>query len=172
MTVVENLRVSLSPRAATGTRQGARPDVVAPVPKPARRVVHSDCRRPARLVWAPYRADAQSCAPRPLVGSIGWLVLVGVVAFLVVLGIVWSMGGGQGASSVPDRTVLVQVHQGETLWSVAKRMAPAEQPAVVVDKIRQLNSLDVDSVLYPGELLQVPTGLSAADAAKAGAVQH
>jgi hypothetical protein len=42
----------------------------------------------------------------------------------------------------------------------------------VVDKIRQLNGLDSDSVLYPGELLVVPSGLSAGAAAKAGALHH
>jgi predicted Zn-dependent protease len=95
-----------------------------------------------------------------------------VLAFLVVLGIGWSMGGSPDAGSVPTRTVLVQVHQGETLWGVAQRMAPSAAPAAVVTKIRQLNSLDVDTVLYPGELLKVPTGLSADAAAKAGAVQR
>ncbi|HEX5408099.1 MAG TPA: LysM domain-containing protein [Pseudonocardiaceae bacterium] len=167
MSVVANVRVSLSP--LSGTRQVVRPDVVPPV---RRRPTYTDGRRPARLAAASPRPATQQCAPRPLAGSIGWLVVVGVLAFLVVLGIGWSMGGAPDAGSVPTRTVLVQVHQGETLWSVAQRMAPSSAPTAVVAKIRQLNSLDVDSVLYPGELLKVPTGLTAAAAAKAGAVQR
>jgi hypothetical protein len=104
-------------------------------------------------------------------GSIGWLVLVGVLAFVVVLAVGWTMGG-HAAASVPTRAVTVQVHQGETLWTVAERLAPSAAPAEAVAKIRQLNGLDVDSVLYPGELLRVPTALSADAAAKAGALQR
>jgi hypothetical protein len=169
MAVVANVRVSLSPRSTTGTRQVEQPGVVRPA---RRRPMYTDGRRPARLAGASVRPATQQCAPRPVAGSVGWLVVAGVLAFLVVLGIGWSMGGSPDAGSVPTRTVLVQVHQGETLWGVAQRMAPSAAPAAVVTKIRQLNSLDVDSVLYPGELLKVPTGLSADAAAKAGAVQR
>jgi hypothetical protein len=168
MTVMVNVRGSLSPRAATGTRE----HVVRPVRRRPVRGVHVDGRRPARLVPAPFRSIAQSCEPVPRSGSLGWLVLVGALAFLVVLGIVWSTGGGQDAGAVPTRTELVQVHQGETLWQVAQRMAPSSGAAAVVDKIKQLNGLDDNSVLYPGELLQVPSSLTAHTAAKMGAVQH
>lgn len=166
MTVVANLRMNLSPKVATGTRQGLLPDVV----RPARRVTHTDGRRPARLVAAPQRGSVGACGPVPVARSVGWLVLVGALAFLVVLGIGWSMGAG--SAPVPDRTVLVQVHQGETLWGVAHRMVPSVAPADVVAKIRQLNGLDVDSTLYPGELLRVPSGLSGTDEAKAGVVSR
>jgi hypothetical protein len=168
MTVVANLRVSLSPRTTTGTRQAPHPDVVRPT---RRRVVHSDGRRPARLMAAPYRVAAQPCEPDTRVRSLGWLVLIGALTFLVVLGIGWSLGGGP-TPAVPERTVLVQVHQGETLSAIARRMAPLAQAGAVVEKIRDLNGLNADSVLYPGELLQVPSDLSVSDAAKAGAVQR
>ncbi|HVV23380.1 MAG TPA: LysM peptidoglycan-binding domain-containing protein [Pseudonocardiaceae bacterium] len=64
------------------------------------------------------------------------------------------------------------MHQGETLSAIARRMAPLAQAGAVVEKIRDLNGLNADSVLYPGELLQVPSDLSVSDAAKAGAVQR
>lgn len=149
MAVVTHVRVSQSPRSATGVR---------PVePRPARGVpVHVDGRRPARLASAPYRATVRSCEPRSMTGSIAWLVAVGVVAFLVVLGIGWSMGGPD-TGSVHARTVTVQVHQGESLWSVAQRMAPAADPAAEVAQIRQLNGLSAQSVVHPGQLLKVPS---------------
>lgn len=173
MTVVANLRNGLSPRAAAGTRQGARPDVVRPTHRPARRVAHTDGRRPARLVTAPHLVDAQSCEPHTAPRSIGWLLLVGVLACLAVVGLGWALFGGPDTSSAaPTRTVVVQVHQGETLWNVAQRLAPSAQPATEVAAIRKLNGLDVDSTLYPGELLQVPSNLSDDAAAKAGAIQH
>jgi LysM repeat protein len=85
----------------------------------------------------------------------GWLVLVGLLTFVVVVGLAWA--GGQGGVPVPARTVSVMVHPGETLWSVAQRMAPGVPATGEVARIGQLNGLDVDAVLYPGELLVVPT---------------
>ena len=166
MTVVEN---GLSSRVVTGTRQGSRPDVVRPV---RRRVVQSDGRRPAHLVASPHLVHTQSCEPRPVVRSTGWLVLAGVLAFVVVLGIGWLLTSGPATTPAPTQTVLVQVRQGDTLWNVAQRMAPSAQAVTEVAAIRQLNGLDVDSVLYPGELLRVPSDLTGVAAAKAGALQR
>ncbi len=166
MAVATNLGVS--PRAANGQRSFRRLDA------PRRSVPgvdHAGGRRPARLVAALPRASARPCGPRPITGSIGWLVLAGVLTFLVVLGVGWSTGG-QDTGSVPASTQVVQVRAGDTLWSVAHRLAPAAAPAAVVDRIRQLNGLDADSTVYPGELLRVPSTLSDAAAAKAGAIQH
>jgi hypothetical protein len=177
MTVAAKARVNLSLRAAAhtrhdGTRQDGQPDVVRRVgERRVRRIGQLDRRRPAPLAASPVRAVVRSCEPRVMVGSVGWLVLVGALVFVVVLGIGW-FSGGPDAGSVPDRTAMVQVHRGETLWSVAERMAPAAAPAAVVDRIRQLNGLDVDSVLFPGELLQVPSGLTGGAEVKAGAVQR
>src|ERR1700743_1139429 len=152
MAVVTHVGFNLSPRSPGGSR----PPVVRP---PRRRaLLPTDGRRPARLAAAPLRPAAQGCGPPPVAGSIGWLVLVGVLAFVVVLAIGWTMGG-HPAASVPARTGTVQVHRGETLWSVAHRMAPGAAPQAAVARIRQLNGLDVDSVVYPGELLRVPTAL-------------
>jgi LysM domain-containing protein len=169
MAVATNLGVS--PRAAGGQRVDVpRRSDRRPVPG----VDHADGRRPARLVAARQRVVARPCGPRPVAGSIGWLVLAGVLTFLVVLGIGWSAGGNGGGpgGSVPAATQVVQVRQGDTLWSVAERLAPAAAPAAVVERIRQLNRFDVDSTVYPGELLRVPTALTGGAAAKAGVLQH
>jgi len=158
MAIATNLGVKPSPRAGTGhKRRTAAPYI--------------DGRRPARLVAALPRATAQPCGPRPIAGSIGWLVLIAALTFLVVLGFGWATAG-QDSSAVPSQTQVVQIHPGDTLWSVAHRMAPGASPAAVVDRIRQLNRLDIDMTVYPGELLQVPSDLSGAAAVKAGAVQR
>jgi hypothetical protein len=159
MAIATNLGVKPSPRA-TGT--GHRRRTAAP---------YVDGRRPARLVAALPRATAQPCGPRPIAGSIGWLVLIAGLTFLVVLGLGWATAG-QDTGAVPSQTQVVQVHPGDTLWSLAHRMAPNAAPSAVVDRIRQLNSLDIDVTVYPGELLQVPSDLSGAAAAKAGAIQR
>ena len=114
-------------------------------------------RRPARLVSAPRHARAVDCAPRPKLGSTGWLVLVGGLTFVVALALFWS-AGGSSAAPVPTTTTVVQVHQGETLWDVAEQQAPRSRTDAVVAQIMRLNSLSSASV-YPGELLQVPSSL-------------
>ena len=164
MAVATNLGVS--PRATSGQRLDVpRRSTRRPVPGMSR----ADRHRPARLVAALPRAVARPCAPRSVASSLGWLVLAGVLTFLVVLGIGWSTGS---APAVPSQTQVVQVRMGDTLWSVAHRLAPAASTGAVVDRIRQLNSLDVDSTVYPGELLRVPSSLSGSAAARAGALQH
>jgi nucleoid-associated protein YgaU len=60
-------------------------------------------------------------------------------------------GGGGGSSS---RTHVVR--RGETLWSIATRLEPSQDPRVVVDAIASANRLDPGS-LVPGQELQIPT---------------
>jgi hypothetical protein len=164
MAVATNIGFNLSHRTATRER---RPAVPRRSGRPVRRAGGVDGRRPAGLVAAPHHVAAQPCEPRTATGSIGWLLLVAGLSFLVVLGVGWIMGG-QSAGSAPRQPSVVQVHQGDTLSTVAERMAPGAAASVTVQRIRQFNHLDVDSVVYPGELLRVPNDLSPA----AGAVQH
>lgn len=62
-----------------------------------------------------------------------------------------------GATTVPERTSVVHVQVGETLWDVAARNAPGSDPDAVVARIRELNSLP-DSDVVPGQSLVVPHG--------------
>ena len=50
---------------------------------------------------------------------------------------------------------LTVVQQGESLWSVARRIAPANDPREVVAQIRRLNGL-ASSELQPGQQLLLP----------------
>jgi len=158
------LRTGSAPGHGTGYGAGYRPGY-----RPVRRVAGGRADHPTRLAAAAPRTVTRACAPRPAAGSIGWLVVVGVLAALVVLATGWVFAGPD-AAPVPDKTVVVQVHPGETLWTVAKRLAPTAESTAVVDRIRQLNELSDDSV-FPGELLQVPSTLSDTAAAAAGAIQ-
>jgi nucleoid-associated protein YgaU len=47
------------------------------------------------------------------------------------------------------------VHAGDTLWSIARRHAPGEDPRVVVDAIARANGIDADG-LVPGQQLNLP----------------
>jgi hypothetical protein len=122
------------------------------------------------LMAAPRVARPVVCAPGRPVRGVGWLVLIGVLVFVATLSIGWvGSGGTSGAAPVPQSAVLVQVRSGETLWDIARRLAPASSPDAVVARIRQLNSVSGDGV-RPGELLAVPDGV--AGASGGGATAH
>ncbi|MEU8224946.1 LysM peptidoglycan-binding domain-containing protein [Kribbella sp. NPDC048915] len=53
-------------------------------------------------------------------------------------------------------TVPVQVAPGETLWSIAQSTNPGHDPAIVVEKIADLNKLDTPADVVPGQTLQIP----------------
>jgi hypothetical protein len=64
-----------------------------------------------------------------------------------------SAGSTGGTGSVPAAGS-VQVQPGDTLWSIAQRVAPQRDPRQVVDKLRRLNHLHSVS-LTPGQTLKV-----------------
>lgn len=49
----------------------------------------------------------------------------------------------------------VVVQPGDTLWSVAQRVDPGADPRAVIDRIKELNGLQGDTVVV-GVVLQVP----------------
>lgn len=61
------------------------------------------------------------------------------------------------ASDVPDRTAVVSVAPGESLWDVAAKFAPESDPRAVVQRIEELNGVSADAVT-PGVPLTVPVG--------------
>ena len=67
---------------------------------------------------------------------------------------------GRGSSQAAPRQHLVRhtvtVEAGETLWSVAARIAPHADPRLVVADISALNHL-TSAVVEPGQQLIVPT---------------
>jgi hypothetical protein len=55
----------------------------------------------------------------------------------------------------PSAPPVVQVHQGDTLWSIAGQVAPQQDPRRVVAVLRAANHLDSNTV-RPGQQLRVP----------------
>lgn len=85
------------------------------------------------------------------------VVIAGVVTFTVVCGLA---ALGQVAAedpTVPATTAVVEVGAGETVWDVARRVAPDTATPAVVQRIRELNGM-VGSELRPGQQLTVPDG--------------
>ena len=91
----------------------------------------------------------------------GRLVLVGVAFFVMVLG--FSLGNDVSlASPAPSTPVIpagahtVVVQPGDTLWAIARNVAPKTDPRVTVQRIITLNKLP-NAELAAGELLALPS---------------
>lgn len=54
-------------------------------------------------------------------------------------------------------TAPLTVAAGDTLWTIAERVAPDENPWSVIDEITALNGL-TSNVIVPGQVLVVPAG--------------
>jgi hypothetical protein len=83
-----------------------------------------------------------------------------VVLVLLTLAFVAFALGRAGTSQASTDAVVraphaqTTVHRGETLWSVAQRVAPGHDPREVVEQIRQLNHLS--GGLQAGQQLLLP----------------
>lgn len=143
----------------------------APVPFPPARL---DQRHPAPLRTAPPRtARPRTAQPRTAPARCGpegpgaapplRLTRRGrrlVAGLSVATGLVLA---GLSLSTVPDggpRLVLagqdrVVVEAGDTLWSIAREVAPQEDTRVVVDALREVNDLH-GTLLVPGRVLRLP----------------
>jgi LysM repeat protein len=83
------------------------------------------------------------------------LVLMLVVAMFVAFSYL-RVGTQAGTTPTGSATRTVTVHVGETLWQIARQVAPADDPRDTIDRIRDLNSLDT-TVVQAGQLLIVPS---------------
>lgn len=65
------------------------------------------------------------------------------------------VAGSEGAG-LASRSGYV-VREGDTLWSIAQRVAPGEDPRPLVDAITAVNGVDAGAIV-PGQTLLVPSG--------------
>ena len=139
--------------------------VTATRPRPVRRAA-----APARPASVRSRvvSGAPSCvtsrhAPQPFAASSavqltrrGWTVLVSlslaVVAALVLVAFLSHPAAAPAASGPAPSQVVVQA--GDTLWSIAGRVAPDRDPRAVVYDLQQANHLDSATVVE-GQVLRV-----------------
>lgn len=85
------------------------------------------------------------------------LVLLALVAVVLLAFTLGRSASSQAASSGAPTTPYAQttVHEGESLWAVAKRVAPGHDPRAVVQEIRELNHLD-NAAVRTGQQLLLP----------------
>jgi hypothetical protein len=75
---------------------------------------------------------------------------------LMFAGFTLGRGSSQAAGRHHEAHHTVTVQAGDTLWSVAARVAPHADPRAIVDEISSLNRL-TSPIVRPGEQLVVPT---------------
>ena len=126
-----------------------------PVRTPAA-VAHA-ARRPLRAVPAvASREPARETARSVRLTRRGRVVVV--LILMVVAGLVFSLGrvsaGAAPTGSRPGASTTVRA--GESLWSVAQRIAPQDDPRDVVGALLAANHLSEDAALRPGQVLLLP----------------
>lgn len=102
-------------------------------------------------------APAPSRARRVRITRRGRLVLTLLGAALLLVAISVGRTGSQAATATETGPSLSQttVQPGDTLWSVAQRIAPRNDPREVVAQIRRVNHLHT-STLRAGQQLLLP----------------
>jgi LysM repeat protein len=84
-------------------------------------------------------------------------LLITVCSVLTMLGIVGlsALNAEPAGGGLPDAPARVVVQTGDTLWQIAAEVAPAEDPAAVVQLLRSANDLD-SAPLQAGQVLVIP----------------
>lgn len=142
------MSVLVEERAASGGRGADIPGARGLVGYRRPRVAHALRRPPARSVPIGRRPSGPyGCSPRrrargrasgaSVVGSL----VAGVAGLVVLLGVTLGGLSEAGGAPVPERTALVTVEQGQSLWEIATEYAPASDPRAVVERITALNDL-------------------------------
>lgn len=89
----------------------------------------------------------------------GRAVLTALVALPVVIGaLLFALNGGMAAATGEQTHATfhyVTVQSGDSLWSVAERLAPKADPRNVIADLVSLNGLE-SAVVTPGQQLAIP----------------
>ncbi|GHE14514.1 LysM peptidoglycan-binding domain-containing protein [Klenkia taihuensis] len=157
----EAVVLPLPPRPGRPVAGGAvvvplRPEDRPPVPASVRPAPA----RPAPVRSAPVRLRPEQRPPVPVrLTRRGRVVLggLGVVTAVAVAALVGPALGGSPAGPELELAgrATVTVHSGDTLWSIARSVAPGTDPREVVDALQDVNGID-GADLVPGQVLLLP----------------
>ncbi len=84
------------------------------------------------------------------------VILITVLIFLVA-GLINTGWLAKAAGSTEQELAVVLVEEGESLWQIAERIQPHQDPRRVIAEIREINRLSSVN-LFPGQKLIVPGG--------------
>ena len=84
--------------------------------------------------------------------------IIASLLFTLAMLLMWAYAATAGVQTPQTmRTQSYTVHQGDTLFSIATRFDPSQDPRKVVYEMETLNHISDNTVLIvPGEVLQVP----------------
>jgi nucleoid-associated protein YgaU len=82
-----------------------------------------------------------------------------VTLTVAVVAAAWAgpVSGVLSGEAVPAAGASYVVRRGDTLWAIAHRLRPGEDPRPLVDSLAAANGVDAGS-LVPGQILIVPGG--------------
>jgi nucleoid-associated protein YgaU len=80
-------------------------------------------------------------------------VVIGLLAATLVAGVLWLAHASVPASPRAPDVGAVTVREGDTLWSIASRIAPQRDPRLVVAELEDVNHLP-SPMLAPGQILR------------------
>jgi nucleoid-associated protein YgaU len=113
----------------------------------------------ARAMSRLYPVSAEPAGSRARAGEAplrltrrGYVVL-GLLAATLVAGLLWLAHTSGPAGPAPPAVGAVTVRDGDTLWSIASRIAPQRDPRLVVVELEDVNHLS-SPVLQPGQVLR------------------
>ena len=115
------------------------------------RTWHGRQAAPRQQVRRPRRGDPGRRRPAVIAVALFLVLAFALVSLSSALHSATQAGTAPAASA----TRFVTVQPGQTLWQIALRVAPRDDPRDTVDRIRSLNDLDTAAVL-PGQRLVVP----------------
>ena len=101
---------------------------------------------------APARTAVRLTA-RGRVVAVALFLLLAFAALSAVSALHNASQAGTAPTGSPTRYLTVQ--PGQTLWQIAEKVAPADDPRATVDRIRSLNGLDTRPV-QAGQRIVVP----------------
>ena len=113
--------------------------------------------RPLATVTDLYRPSERSVAPPLRLTRRGTLVLSGLVAMLAagLVGLAWASAppSASSGSAVSVAPAIVTVQAGDSLWTIAARVAPQTDPRAEVAQLQRINHLGGVELL-PGQLIR------------------
>ncbi|EGO65425.1 LysM peptidoglycan-binding domain-containing protein [Acetonema longum] len=80
-------------------------------------------------------------------------IILGLILLLFALSVVYAAPSEPASESY----VIVRVYSGDTVWDIAGRQAgDKEDIRDIIWQIREMNHLDKNAFLQPGQMLRVP----------------
>ena len=152
--------LTATPRTTRGTstRTGCTRPVSRRRGAPARALRGRGARGRASTTPTTAAAVLRVPASRVRMTARGRRLVLLLVALLVLTAFAVGRAGSSSAGVQPEaapQLTQVTVQQGDTLWAVARRVAPGHDPRELVAQIRRLNHLETAS-LVPGQQLVLP----------------